>query len=160
MQSHTVPKKLLKQFAYHDSVTRSLRLWRYEKGRAPVGGIAPKYATRIDGHFLHPDNPAKEAELEKRLNDEFENPVNGFLFEISQPGFVATDLRRRQLAFYVTLLFLRSEARRKASSHTMEVRKIAFERFLSNERQLDTVAAMWSIDFAAKRQNQERPIHS
>ena len=46
-----------------------------------------------------------EAELEVRLNREFENPVNNFLFEMSNPRFVLTDARRRQLTFYVTLLF-------------------------------------------------------
>ena len=46
----------------------------------------------------------------------------------------------------MTLLFLRSEARRKGSSHTQEVRKIALETFLSNDHQIRTVAAKWSID--------------
>jgi len=146
MQSHTVPKKLLEQFAYYDPITKSLRLWRYEKGRAPFAKASPKTATRIDGHFWHPDDPAKETELETRLNDEFENPVNRFLFEIAQPGYVETGLHRQQLTFYVTLLFLRSEARRKASGHTLDVMRIAVEKFLNNERQLRTVAAKWSID--------------
>ena len=35
MLSHTVPKKLLEHFAFDDPVTRSKRLWRYEKGRPP-----------------------------------------------------------------------------------------------------------------------------
>jgi len=146
MQSHTVPKKLLEQFAYYDRFTKSLRLWRYKKGRTPYAKASPKTATRIDGHFWHPDNPTKETELETRLNDEFENPVNRFLFEIAQPGYVETGLHRRQLTLYVTLLFLRSEGRRKASGHNLEVSRMAVEKFLKNKRQLQTVAANWSID--------------
>jgi len=146
MQSHTVPKKLLEQFAYQDPLTKSLRLWRYEMSRTPYAKASPKTATRIDGHFWHPDNPSKERELETRLNDEFENPVNRFLFEVAQPGYVGTALHRKQLTLYVTLLFLRSEARRKASGHNLEVARMAVEKFLGNERQLQTVAAKWSID--------------
>jgi hypothetical protein len=35
MLSHTVPRKLLEHFAFDDPVTRSKRLWRYQKGRPP-----------------------------------------------------------------------------------------------------------------------------
>ena len=86
MKSHTVPKKLLEQFAYQDAVTRSLRLWRYEKNRAPYGKAPPKTATRWDEHFADPANAAKEAALEARLNQEFEVPVNDFLGELLHDG--------------------------------------------------------------------------
>lgn len=146
MKSHTVPRKLLEQFAYFDSHTKSLRLWRYEKGRPPFPNASPRTATRIDHHFNHPDIAAKEEELEGRLAREFEEPVNAFLYQIGDPAFMATDERRRQLTRYVTLLFNRSEARRSATRHLHQVTIHAVNRFLANERQVFTVAAKWSID--------------
>ena len=146
MQSHTVPRKLLEQFAYDDPVTAAKRLWRYEKDRPPYWKASPRTATRIDGHFSHPEVAAKEAELETRLNREFEEPVNSFLFEIGDLDFVPTDGRRRQLTFYVTLLFNRSKARRKASTHLQRVSEHALRLFLENESQVQTVAAKWSMD--------------
>src|SRR5947209_5419738 len=79
MLSHTVPKRLLENFAFDDAKTRSLRLWRYEKYRAPYDRAAPKSATRWSGHFADPRNASKEAEIELRLKREFEDPVNEFL---------------------------------------------------------------------------------
>jgi hypothetical protein len=81
-----------------------------------------------------------------RLNREFAEPVNSFLFEISQPGFHPTDARRRLLTFYVMLLFMRSEARRKASTHMQKVSDHALNLFLENDTQVRTVAAKWSMD--------------
>lgn len=155
MKSHTVPRKLLEQFAYDDIVTGSKRLWRYEKGRFPYPKASPRTATRISGHFSDPENAARECELERRLNQEFEDPVNNFLFEIADPGFKLTDERRRQLAFYVQLLFVRSQARRAASTHLQDVFEHALERFITNEPQVLTVAAKWSLDLgrlATKKQ--------
>jgi hypothetical protein len=146
MKSHTVPRKLLEQFAYFDNHTKSLRLWRYEKNRPPYPNASPRTATRIDGHFNLPNIAAKEEELERRLAREFEEPVNEFLFQIGDPAFVATDERRRQLTRYVTLLFNRSEARRSATRHLHQVTIHAVNRFLENEQQVLTVAAKWSID--------------
>jgi Protein of unknown function (DUF4238) len=147
MQSHTVPRKLLEQFAYYDRRTAAKRLWRYEKGRCPYWKASPTTATRIDYHFVDPEDPTKEVELETRLNREFEVPVNRFLFEISDPAFVPSEERRRQLTFYVTLLFNRSEARRKASTHLQAVSKQALRHFVENESQVQTVAAKYSIDW-------------
>jgi hypothetical protein len=146
MLSHTVPKKLLEQFAYFNPFKRSLWLWRYEKDRAPYPNASPRSATQVPNHFSHPDDSSKEAEIERRLGREFESPVNDFLFEITRPGFSATDVQRRQLTLYVTLLFLRSEARRKASAHTQEVIRKSIDNFLSNESQLLTVVAKWNIE--------------
>jgi hypothetical protein len=75
-----VPQKLLKQFAYEDLHTKSLRLFCYQKG-LPPHPISPKRATAFEGYFSDPDNPAKENEIETRLNNEFENAVHCFLFE-------------------------------------------------------------------------------
>jgi uncharacterized protein DUF4238 len=112
VESHTVPRKLLEQFAHDDAITKSKRLWRYEKGRPPYKKASPRTATRIDRRFSDPEDATKESEIEARLNREFEEPVNKFLFEIADPGFVPTEERRRLLTFYVTLLFQRSEANR------------------------------------------------
>ncbi|MFZ3264937.1 MAG: DUF4238 domain-containing protein [Terriglobales bacterium] len=146
MRSHTVPRKLLEQFAYDDATTRSKRLWRYEKGRPPHKKASPRTATRIDRHFSDPEDAAKESEIEKRLNQEFEEPVNKFLFEIADPGFISTEERRRQLTFYVTLLFQRSEARRLASTHLQDVFEHALKLFTGNESQILTVAAKWGLE--------------
>ena len=146
MKSHTVPRKLLEQFAYFDPHTRSLRLWRYEKSRPPYPNASPRTATRIEGHFTHPDIAAKEEELETRLAREFEEPVNAFLFQIGEPAFNATEQRREQISRYLTLLFNRSEARRLATKHLHQVTVHAIDSFLKNEVQILTVAAKWSID--------------
>jgi hypothetical protein len=146
MKSHTVPRKLLEQFAYFDPFTKSLRLWRYEKNRSPFREASPRTATRIDSHFSHPDIAAKEEELEKRLAREFEEPVNQFLFQLKDSSFAAHDDIRIKLTRYVTLLFNRSKARRDATKHLHQVTTHALNRFLSNERQILTVAAKWSID--------------
>ena len=146
MESHTVPRKLLEQFAYDDAISGSKRLWRYEKGRTPYKKASPRTATRINRHFSDPKDATKESKIEQRLNREFEEPVNKFLFEITDPGFMLTDERRRQLTFYVTLLFRRSEARRLASTHLQEVFEHALELFIENESQVLTVAAKWSLE--------------
>jgi hypothetical protein len=146
MKSHTVPRKLLEQFAYNDPHTKSLRLWRYEKGRAPYRKASPESATRIDGHFADPGDAEKESQLEARLAREYEEPVNQFLFSLGDPSFALTELHRRQLTLYVTLLFNRSQARRAATLHQQELTVQALDAFLSNETQLLTVAAKWNID--------------
>jgi hypothetical protein len=121
-------------------------MWRYEKDKLPRWDASPRTATRIDGHLADPDNETNEEILERRLAREFEDPVNQFLFLIGQPDFRATDEQRRQLTFYVTLLFLRSEARKKASGHTQEVMRHAMNKFLANDLQVFNVSAKWSID--------------
>jgi Protein of unknown function (DUF4238) len=146
MKSHTVPRKLLEQFAYFDPHTKSLRLWRYEKGRAPYANASPKSATRIESHFQNPDDPSSEQKLESRLAAEIEDPVNEFLFKVANSSFVATDEQRRRLTRYVILLFYRSEARRNATKHLHRITTNAVQSFISNERQVLTVAAKWSID--------------
>src|SRR5579872_1483127 len=108
MLSHTVPKKLLEQFAYDDPITRSKRLWRYQKDRSPYGRAAPKTATRWEGHFAHPANAAKETEIEGRLKREFEDPVNEFIGEIGYRTFILGPNQIRVLNGYITMLFNRS----------------------------------------------------
>lgn len=145
MRSHTIPRKLLEQFAFYDETTKSLRLCRYEKGQAPRWDVSLRTATRIEGHFAAPENAWKESALEQRLNREFEEPVNKYLDQIGQPGFQASPERIRQLTFYLTLLFHRSEARRKASSHTHDVTQMAIRQFIENNTQTRTLAACWNM---------------
>jgi hypothetical protein len=101
MKSHTVPQRLLEQFAYQDLRTKSLRLWRYEKGRDPNPKASPGSATSFDGHFADPEDDALEAEIEKRLATEIEDPVNRFISQFLDPSFVLTDIQRRQMTRYV-----------------------------------------------------------
>jgi hypothetical protein len=149
MYSHKVPQRLLKEFSYLDPLTNSRRLWRYQKGYAPAPRISPKSATSIDGHLSHPEDPKKEAELEARLNDEVENPVNRFLFSLTDAANL-TSANIRHLSFYVALLFLRSEARQKGSAHSQEIRQLAVRKFLENDQQIETVAAHWTMELFHK----------
>lgn len=146
MFSHTVPKRLLEEFAYFDPITGSKRLCRYERGRRPYGGVSPSKATAIEGYFVDPEDEAKERQLEVDLAQKFEHPVNEFLFTVGDGDFLTTDERRRQLTFYLTLLFHRSAARRRASTHMQKVTQRAYELFFQNRQQTETVAAKWSID--------------
>jgi hypothetical protein len=146
MKSHTVPKRLLRQFAYPEASTKSDRLWRYEKGRPPYPKASPDTATRVEGHFVDPSDDEIEAAIERRLAYEIEDPVNQFIARFCDPKFAMTEGQRRKMTRYVTLLFNRSVARRNATKHLLEIRNSALNSFLSNEIQLATVAAHWSID--------------
>lgn len=149
MKSHTAPKKLLEQFTYYDPVTRSKRLWRYQKGRAPYGAAAPKTATRWDGHFAHPANRGKESELEQRLEREFEHPVNQFLDMIGYRTFVLQSRHIRALAGYITMLFTRSRARRAASQDHAEITIEALRSLLSDDQQLSDLIGKHTMDVIA-----------
>jgi hypothetical protein len=85
MKSHTVPQRLLEQFAYRDASTNSRRLWRYEKGRAPYRKASPQTATAVDGFFTNPSDQKFEQQLEKRLAYEIEDPVNAFMPGLADP---------------------------------------------------------------------------
>ena len=147
MNSHTVPQKLLEQFAYYDDLhTKSLRLWRYAKDRKPFPNASPESATAFDRHLADPDNPLKEKELETRLAYEIENPVNGFLSQFNDPLFVLPDAQRRQMTLYLTMLFWRSKALKNGTKQFLQVTQRASRQFLSNESQFLTVIAKWYID--------------
>jgi hypothetical protein len=77
MESHPVPKNLLEQFAYDDSIARSKRLWRYEKGRPPYKKASPRTATRIDLHFSDPDDTSK-AKLKSVSIENLKNRLTSF----------------------------------------------------------------------------------
>jgi hypothetical protein len=145
MNSRTVPQKLLKQFAYEDLRTKSLRLCCYQKGIPPYP-VSPKSATAFEFYFADPDNPAKEKEIETRLNNEFENPVHRFLSQLSDPSIALSDIQRRQMTRYLTLLFWRSEALRNARKHFQQVTLQAVRQFRANEVQFLTVTVKLNID--------------
>jgi len=141
MLSHTVPKKLLEQFTYDDPVTKSKRLWRHEKDKVPYWKASPKTATRWNHHFAHPTNSAKEAELEDRLNREFENPVNEFLELIGYRTFHLTSRHIRLLAGYMRMLFNRTRARQAASAISVKAKNDAYLKVINDEAVLAQIAA-------------------
>ena len=146
MKSHTVPKKLLERFAFDDPVTRSKRLWRYQKGRTPYGRAAPKTATRWDGHFADPANATKEAQLEEQLERKFEHPVNQFIEMIGYRTFVLQPHHVKALTGYLTMLFTRSRARRAASQGHADVTIDALRSLLSDEQRISELTAKLTMD--------------
>jgi hypothetical protein len=146
MESHTVPRKLLDQFAYDDAKTRARRLWQYAKDREPWWKASPRTATRVSGHFADPEDSEREAKLEMRLNDEFENPVHCFIDQMRYRTFVLSRLHIRHLTRYVTLLFNRSEARRGATKQQIDVGIESLQALTSDEEKLGKIAARWTFD--------------
>jgi hypothetical protein len=148
MNSHTVPRFLLDQFAYDDPIKTSRRLWQYTKGRPPRAFASPTSATRIPGHFADPANAKREAELETRLNQEFENPVHQFLRDLQYRAFVLSPLSIRQLTRYVTLLWNRSQNRRGGTKQQVEISIESTRAFLADEEKVRKVAARWTCRYA------------
>jgi len=146
MKSHTVPKKLLERFAFDDPVTRSKRLWRYQKDKPPYGRAAPKTATRWSGHFADPANAAKEAELEQQLERKFEHPVNQFIEIIGFRTFVLQPSHIKAFTGYLTMLFTRSRARRAASQGQTDITIEALRSLLSDEQRLSELIAKHTMD--------------
>ena len=109
MKSHTTPKRLLKQFSYKHPEEQSDWLWQYSKGKKPNGRKSPTSATRIDGFYADPNDSVIEVEVETRLAQEIEQPVNDFIDEVCDPEFVLTDDRKLALTRYI---FMLSSARR------------------------------------------------
>lgn len=146
MQSHTVPRKWLEQFAYDDPVTRSKRLCQYQKGRAPLPHVSPKSATRWELHFSDPDDATKEAELEARLKREFEDPVNEFIGMVAFRTFFLSPAHIRALAPYMTMLFARSRARRAASQEHADITIEALRSLLTDEQCLSELIGKHTMD--------------
>jgi hypothetical protein len=157
MKSHTVPRYLLDQFAYDEPVTRSRRFWQYAKGRPPWGFASPSSATC--GHpFADPADPEREEKLEARLNQEFENPVHQFLGQLRYRTFVLSRLHVRQLTRYVTLLFNRSDNRRKATKEQVAIGIDSVRSLLAKEEQLAQIAGRWTIEIIRLGQPLQRPV--
>jgi hypothetical protein len=158
MKSHTIPQKLLEQFAFYDKVTDSLRLWRYEKGRAPFKKAPPKGATVIPGHFSDPRDANKELELETRLAREVEEPVNAFLGTLGYRTFVFSPVNVRQLTTYISLLFTRSKARQLATRQLVDIKIESMRKLLANDEQLSKIAAKWTMDLIEEGHHLSRPV--
>jgi hypothetical protein len=133
-------------------------LWRYTKGNPPFPGVSPKSATSIEGYFADPVDASLETRVETRLANEIEDPVHKFLPEFCKMNWVMSDLQRKQMTRYITLLFNRCQARREATRHTQEITARALHKFINNEIQLITVAAHWSINAVLKGISLERLI--
>ncbi len=140
MFSHTVPKKLLEQFAYDDPVTRSPRLWQYRKGRKPWPKASPKTATAWEGHFADPEDRGKETKLELRLKQEFEDPVNQFIETIGTPSFCWQPKYVYLLTGYIRMLFARSRSRQGASAEHVKAKRVIFEALLKDDKKLVELA--------------------
>lgn len=158
MKSHTVPRKLLEQFSYYEPSVKALRLWRYQRGHAPYGHATLRKATMMDGHFSNPSDEAKEAELESRLNQEFEQPVNEFIEQIGFVTFPWSPVYIRKLASYVTLLFHRSKARRLGTQQQLDVSVSACKSILQDEGKLREIAASLTLSALLEGQKLGRDI--
>jgi DNA repair ATPase RecN len=156
VRSHTVPRKLLEQFAFYHPGTKSYRLWTYKKGVPPYMA-SPRSATRWEGHFSDPRDAAKEQDLERRLKREVEEPVNQFLDSLKYSAFVLSIDHRWKLTRYITLLFHRSVARLGATRHQMDKMLESMEALLANEEQLQAYANKITIDLLASGVQLERP---
>ncbi len=150
MKSHTVPKKLLEQFTYAEPRTRTLRLWRYEKGRKPYGKASPDSATVVEGIYSDPRDAEKEAELEQRLNQEFEDPVHQFIHQAGFRTFVPSTAHIKKLTAYITLLFHRSTARRAATQQQVDALVTSCRSLLENEEQLRAIAGKWTLNLVER----------
>ncbi len=146
MFSHTVPKKLLEQFAYDDPRTRSKRLWQYQKGIPPWWKGSPKTVTAWDGHFADPANAAKEEQLELRLKQEFEDPVNDFIEMIGYRTFYLSPTHIRLLTGYVRMLFTRSVGRRAASIENAKTKMDAFRSLVKDDKKLSELTARYTME--------------
>lgn len=150
MFSHTVPRKLLEQFAYDDPRTKSKRLWQYQKGLPPWWKASPGRATAWNGHFSDPAHSAKEEQIELRLKPEFEDPVNEFIRMIGYRTFFLDARRIYLLTGYVRMLFNRSVARQAASAINAVTKLDAFRALLKDDEKLATLAAKYTLDMTQR----------
>jgi Protein of unknown function (DUF4238) len=157
MLSHTVPKKLLEQFAYDDPRTKSKRLWQYHKGFPPWWKASPGRATAWDGHFRHPENATKEEELEFRLKQEFEDPVNQFIETIGDPSFTWTPEKIRLLTGYMRMLFNRTPSRRAASEINAKAKTDGIRVLLKDDRKIDFLTKRMLADVIENGLSLPRP---
>jgi hypothetical protein len=145
MKSHTVPQKLLEQFAFEHPV-KKLRLWRYQKNREPYWDVSPKIATVVDGQFSDPLNGAREKGIETRLNQQFENPVHNFIEQLSLRTFEFDANHTSVLAPYFALLWHRSKARKAVTSLHRDLSVETFETLKGRNDLLEQIAAHWTLD--------------
>jgi hypothetical protein len=157
MNSHTVPEKLLKQFAFRHPIKR-LRLWRYQKDREPYWDVSPKTATVVDGQFSDPRNSAREESIETRLNQRFENPVHDFIEQLSFRTFVFGASHANLLAPYVALLWHRSKARKAVASQHRDLSIETLENLKKRSDLLERIAASWTLDKIKQGKSLNEPV--
>jgi hypothetical protein len=155
MNSHAIPMRLLKQFAYFEPRTKSPRLWRYERGFAPVGNASPRSESRSDGYFSKPSDPAFETNIEKVLADKIENEVHDLLSILDSRFFVFGERHKRALTRYIALLFIRCPGRKLAVRAHMEETRRRVGAFLDNEEALLKYAVKVS-----KKEGRQIPVES
>lgn len=143
---------------YDDPITKSRRLWRYQKGRSPYPNASPRTATRWDGHFADPADSAKEAEIEVRLKREFEDPVNEFIEIVGYSTFALTPFHIRALAAYMRMLFNRTRARRSASEGQAETRRQAMRTLIANEEWMSAMVGKHTMDVVASGHPEPRMV--
>jgi len=157
MKSHTVPEKLLIQFAFSHPVKR-LRLWRYQKDREPYWDVSPKMATVVDGQFSDPRNGAREASIETKLNQRFENPVHDFIEQLSFRTFVLGANHTCVLAPYIALLWHRSKARKAVASLYSDLSVEALGKLKERNELLERIAASWTLDLIKQGKSLNEPV--
>ena len=145
MKSHTVPEKLLKQFAFRHPVKR-LRLWRYQKDREPYWDVSPEMATVVEGQFSDPRNGAREESIETSLNQRFENPVHNFIEQLSFRTFVLGANHTSVLAPYIALLWHRSKARKAVASLHRDFSIETLDNLKERNDLLERIAVSWTHD--------------
>lgn len=153
MKSHTVPEKLLRQFAFKHPV-KGLRLWRYQKGRGPYWDVSPSKATVVDGQFSDPRDVGREERIETELNQRFENPVHDFIEQLGFRTFVLGANHAAALGPYIALLWHRSKARKAVSRLHRDLSITTFETLKGRGDLLERIAASWSQDKFRRGQSQ------
>jgi hypothetical protein len=157
MKSHTVPEKLLKQFAFRHPV-RGLRLWRYQKGKEPYWDVSPIFATVNPGHFSDPSDSGREQSIETRLNERFENPVHVFIEQLGFQTFVFGEYHANTLAPYLVLLWHRSKARKAATTLNSAISVEILENLKNRDELLQRIAASWTLERVGQGGRLDEPI--
>jgi hypothetical protein len=94
-------------------------------------------------------NSTKEAEIESRLQREFENPVNQFLDLLAYRTFAFTTTHIRLLTGYMTILFHRSRARKAASGGQQHSIIDALRALRADKERLAQLAAKMTMDLVS-----------
>jgi hypothetical protein len=157
MKSHTVPEKLLKQFAFEHPV-KGLRLWRYQKSREPYRDVSPSKATVVEGQFFDPRNAKREERIETELNHRFENPVHDFIEQLGYRAFVFGANHTVALAPYIALLWHRSKARKRVTRLHRDLSIETFEKLKKRNDLLERIAASWTHDKIRHGRSLSEPV--
>jgi hypothetical protein len=157
MKSHTIPEKLLTQFAFEHPV-KGLRLWRYQKTREPYWDVSPSRATVIEGQFFDPHNAKREERIETELNQRFENPVHNFIEQLGFRTFVFGANHTVALAPYIALLWHRSKARKKVTRLHRDLSIETFEKLKRRNDLLERIAASGTQDKIRQSRGLSEPV--